>query len=151
VSIGTFQNQFGLNQSQPLVLWMFYYIFSLVCVIFFIIMQIILIVNTFEDLWPLSKILYFYIKVDLILGLMIFALGQVVQYVLADSVCSITKHYVDGLFFSTICSLISVMIIYKYWNSITRDDLEFSIGGKSHAWEIRDPLLTAEAMNVKTR
>ena len=86
---------------------------------------------------------------DLILGLLIFAVGQVVQYVLADSVCSITKHYVDGLFFSTICSLISVMIIYKYWNSITRDDLEFSIGGKTNAWEIRDPLLTAEAMNVK--
>ena len=83
------------------------------------------------------------------MGLAIFALGQVTEYNFSKSVCDLSKHYVDGLFFGTICSLISVMIIYKYWNSITRDDLEFSVGGKLNAWEIRDPLLTTEAMNVK--
>lgn len=86
---------------------------------------------------------------DLIIGLAIFALGQVLEYVFSVSICDITKHYVDGLFFGTICSLISVMIIYKYWNSITRDDLEFSVGGKLNAWEVRDPLLSTEAMTVK--
>ena len=86
---------------------------------------------------------------DLAIGLVIFSLGQVNEYVLSKSICDVTKHYIDGLFFGTICSLISVMIVYKYWNSITRDDLEFSIGGKLNAWEIRDPLLTTEAMTVK--
>lgn len=91
----------------------------------------------------------FHFTVDLVIGISIFALGQVLQYVLSKTICDITKHYVDGLFFGTICSLISVMIIYKYWNSITRDDLEFSVGGKLNAWEIRDPLLSTEAMTVK--
>jgi hypothetical protein len=149
VSIATFFSRFGLDDYQPSILWFFYYVFSLACVIFFVIMQFILIINTFEDYWPLSKINIIIKKVDLTLGLVIFALGQVIEYIFSKSVCELTKHYVDGLFFGTICSLISVMIIYKYWNSITRDDLEFSVGGKLNAWEIRDPLLTTEAMNVK--
>jgi hypothetical protein len=50
---------------------------------------------------------------------------------------------VDGLFFGTICSLLGVMMVYKFWHSITLDDLEFSVGGKANVWEIKeqyDPL-----------
>ena len=56
------------------------------------------------------------------------------------------KHYIDGYFFGTICTLLGVMMVYKYWDSITKEDLEFSVGGKSNVWEIRDPLLNDDAM-----
>ena len=87
--------------------------------------------------------------VDLFIGLIIFVLGQVCSYVLSGSICEISKHYIDGWFFATVSSLISVMIVYKYWDSITKDDLEFSVGGKLNEWEIRDPLLSSEAMSFK--
>ena len=38
------------------------------------------------------------------------------------------------------------MMIYKYWDSITREDLEFSVGIKGNTWEIKDPLLSDNAM-----
>lgn len=34
----------------------------------------------------------------------------------------------DGLFFANTLILLSVMMVYKYWDSITKDDLEFSVG-----------------------
>jgi hypothetical protein len=30
------------------------------------------------------------------------------------------------------------MMVYKYWDSITKEDLEFSVGGKANVWEIKD-------------
>jgi hypothetical protein len=30
------------------------------------------------------------------------------------------------------------MMVYKYWDSITGDDLEFSVGSKAGMWEIKD-------------
>ncbi len=57
------------------------------------------------------------------------------------------KHYIDGMFFGVICTLLSVMMVYKYWDSITREDLEFSIGSKSHVWEMKSPLLSDDALN----
>lgn len=56
------------------------------------------------------------------------------------------KHYIDGMFFGAICTLLGVMMVYKYWDSITKEDLEFSVGGKSNVWEIKDPLLNDDAM-----
>jgi len=35
------------------------------------------------------------------------------------------------------------MMVYKYWDSITREDLEFSVGSKAAVWEVKDPLLAA--------
>jgi hypothetical protein len=40
--------------------------------------------------------------------------------------------------------LLSVMMVYKYWDSITKEDLEFSVGSKQSVWEIKDPLLAPE-------
>lgn len=34
----------------------------------------------------------------------------------------------DGLFFANTLILLSVMMVYKYWDSITKEDLEFSVG-----------------------
>lgn len=56
----------------------------------------------------------------------------------SNPICQVALHYVDGVFFGTIALLLSVMMVYKYWDSITKEDLEFSIGGIPHAWELRD-------------
>jgi hypothetical protein len=45
------------------------------------------------------------------------------------------KHYLDGLFFGTTFNLLAVMMVYKYWDSITKEDLEFSIDTKHQEWQ----------------
>jgi hypothetical protein len=42
------------------------------------------------------------------------------------------------MFFAAICTLLSVMMVYKYWDSITKEDLEFSVGSKQNVWELKD-------------
>ncbi|KAF9231603.1 chitin synthase III catalytic subunit-domain-containing protein [Melanogaster broomeanus] len=44
--------------------------------------------------------------------------------------------------------LFAVMMVYKYWDSITREDLEFSVGSKAAVWEVKDPLLAASGPPV---
>jgi hypothetical protein len=56
------------------------------------------------------------------------------------------KHYLDGKFFAAIFNLLAVMMVYKFWDSITKEDLEFAVGCKTNTWEIRDPLLSDAAM-----
>ncbi|KAG8821274.1 Chitin synthase, class 7 [Serendipita sp. 399] len=56
-------------------------------------------------------------------------------------ICDAVKHYIDGLFFFTVCILLSVMMVYKYWDSITKEDLEFSVGSKAAVWEVKEPFL----------
>lgn len=36
-------------------------------------------------------------------------------------------------------------MVYKYWDSITKEDLEFSVGSKASVWELsaKDPLLNS--------
>ncbi|KAG1442536.1 hypothetical protein G6F56_011023 [Rhizopus delemar] len=32
------------------------------------------------------------------------------------------------------------MMVYKYWDSITKEDLEFSVGAKQNIWEIKESI-----------
>jgi hypothetical protein len=84
---------------------------------------------------------------DILFGFAFFVIGQVFQYVLSVDICEAAKHYVDGMFFGTICTLLSVMMVYKYWDSITKEDLEFSVGSKSNLWELKNPLLADDSLN----
>jgi len=65
----------------------------------------------------------------------------VLLFAFSVTICNAIQHYIDGLFFFTLCVLLSVMMVYKYWDSITREDLEFSVGSKAAVWEVKDPLL----------
>jgi len=77
---------------------------------------------------------------DIIFGVFFLVIGQVILYVFSSSICEAASHYLDGLFFATICNLLAVMMVYKYWDSITKEDLEFSVGVKPNNWEVKDLL-----------
>ncbi|PVU84665.1 hypothetical protein BB560_007294 [Smittium megazygosporum] len=129
VSIATFKNIAGLKSEKPIGIYIIYFIFNLLCLLVYVVSQIILVVNTLDEYWPLGNICF---------AVAFFVIGQVIQFTLSNSICVAIKHYVDGLFFTTICTLLSVMMIYKYWDSITKEDLEFSVGGKGNVWEVKD-------------
>ncbi|KAI9313583.1 chitin synthase III catalytic subunit-domain-containing protein [Dichotomocladium elegans] len=129
IAILTFLNIGPFSYQSPGALWAFMFIINGVCFIVYVISQIILVVNTLDDRWPLGDILF---------GFAFFAVGQVLMYVFSIVICDQVKHYVDGLFFGTICNLLAVMMVYKYWDSITKEDLEFSVGSKQNVWEVKE-------------
>ncbi|KAJ1921936.1 Chitin synthase, class 7 [Mycoemilia scoparia] len=131
VSIATFKSIAAFDKGHPIGLFIIYFIFNSICLIIYVILQIILVVNTLDEYWPLGNIL---------LSSVFFILGQVIMFFLSNKVCEGINHYVDGLFFGTICTLLAVMMVYKYWDSITKEDLEFSVGGKGNVWEVKELL-----------
>lgn len=106
------------------------FIFNAVCAVVYIVLQLILVIRTLDDRWPIG---------DIIFGTAFFAVAQVIQFGFSVTICDAVKHYLDGLFFSTLCNLLAVMMVYKYWDSITKEDLEFSVGSKASVWEVKEP------------
>ncbi|KAI0244872.1 Chitin synthase, class 7, partial [Massospora cicadina] len=67
-----------------------------------------------------------------------FVPGQAILHFLSTRICEFMGHYVDGMFFAVVCTLLSVMMVYKYWDSITMEDLEFSVSGNQNVWEVKE-------------
>lgn len=65
---------------------------------------------------------------DIFFGVIFFLLSQAILWYGSVQICQLAVHYVDGMFFSAIFSLLAVMMVYKYWDSITKEDLEFAVG-----------------------
>ncbi|KAL9109848.1 MAG: hypothetical protein Q9227_005551 [Pyrenula ochraceoflavens] len=146
VSLLTFKGWAGLSPTNTAGLFVVLYILNAICLFVYIIMQIILVVNTLQDRWPLG---------DIAFGIFFFVIGQVILYALGKTVCESVQHYLDGLFFATVCNLLAVMMVYKYWDSITKEDLEFSVGTKQNNWDVKEPFLgedekRASYMDVST-
>jgi hypothetical protein len=90
------------------------------------------VIRTLDDRWVIGDILF---------GVGFYAVGIVLLLAFSVTICDAVSHYIDGVFFFQLCMLFTVMMIYKYWDSITKEDLEFSVGSKVAVWEIKDPLL----------
>ncbi|KAF9164203.1 Chitin synthase, class 7 [Actinomortierella ambigua] len=131
LSIATFKDLGPFKREAPIALWIVFFIFNGAAFLIYVILQIVLVVNTLDDRWPLGDIMF---------GVLFFATGQVILYVFSVDICNFAKHYIDGLFFGTIATLLSVMMVYKYWDSITKEDLEFSVGSKQNVWEVKELL-----------
>ncbi|KIM52140.1 hypothetical protein SCLCIDRAFT_1224018 [Scleroderma citrinum Foug A] len=133
VAIATFKSFAGFSPTKTTGLFVVYLIWPIFCVTTYTLSQLVLVFRTLDDRWPLG---------DIIFGIAFYTVAQVLLFAFSINICNAIKHYLDGLFFFTLCVLLSVMMVYKYWDSITREDLEFSVGSKLAVWEVKDPLLT---------
>lgn len=104
VSLLTFKGWAGLSPTNTVGLFVVVYIFNAIFLFVYIVMQIILVVNTLQDRWPLFHISF---------GVFFFVIGQILLYVFSEKICENVEHYLDGLFFATICNLLGVMMVYK--------------------------------------
>lgn len=109
VSILTFQDKAGLSPTNTAGLFVVLYLLNGICLLIYVIMQFILVLNTLQDRWPLGELAF---------GTFFFIIGQVILYVFSEAICEGVQHYLDGLFFTTICNLLAVMMVYKVSNLI---------------------------------
>jgi hypothetical protein len=110
IAIATFQSFAGFSFSKPIGLWIIYILWPLICVSIYVVSQLILVFRTLDDRWPIG---------DIIFGAAFFTIAQVLLFAFSETICDAIKHYIDGVFFFTLCMLLSVMMVYKYWDSIT--------------------------------
>lgn len=53
---------------------------------------------------------------------LLFAIGQIFNYVISVHLCSATDGRINGALFETFFTLLSVVMIWTFWSSITEDD-----------------------------
>jgi hypothetical protein len=104
VSLCTFNGWGSLGPRNTVGMFVVTYIVNALCIAVYVAMQILLVVNTLEDRWPLGHITF---------GVLVFIIGQVLLYVFSETICDNVQHYMDGLFFATLCNLLAVMMVYK--------------------------------------
>ncbi|KAF6749585.1 chitin synthase export chaperone [Ephemerocybe angulata] len=112
----------GFKYDKPIALWVVYILWPLICTVVYVVSQLILVFRTLEDRWPIG---------DVIFGAAFWTIAQVLLFAFSVTICDAIKHYIDGLFFFTLCILLSVMMVYKI----------------AAAWKVEDPLLTSAPMD----
>ncbi|ODQ63407.1 hypothetical protein NADFUDRAFT_84526 [Nadsonia fulvescens var. elongata DSM 6958] len=134
ISLVTFQSWGGsaMNSTNNTTgLFVVAYLLNAIFVFIYCASQVFLVIFTLGELWPLGAIG---------LGLFFFCVGQVLLYGFSSTICSNVHHYLDGIFFATVCNTFAVMMIYKFWDMITKEDLEFSVSTKENPWEVQEYL-----------
>jgi len=53
---------------------------------------------------------------------LLFAIGQIFDYVVSIHICNGTNGKIDGALFETLFTLLSVVTVWIFWSSITEDD-----------------------------
>lgn len=104
ISLATFMGWAGLGPTNTVGLFVVLYLLNAIQLFVYIVMQVLLVVRTLHDRWPLGHIAF---------GVFFFVVGQVLLYAVSTEICDGMSHYLDGLFFATICNLLGVMMVYK--------------------------------------
>jgi hypothetical protein len=104
IALLTFKSWAGLSPESTVGLFVVVYIFSAIFLFVYIVMQVMLVVGTLQERWPLWHIGF---------GVAAFVIGQVLLYAFSEIICSNVQHYMDGLFFATLLNLLAVMMVYK--------------------------------------
>lgn len=129
IAAATFKNAVGFSTRSPLPLFIVHLIFPAAAVLIYICLQLFLVFKTLQDRWPIG---------DIIFGTAFYGIGLGLLFGFSVKICTAVTHYIDGLFFATLCVLLAVMMVYKYWDSITKEDLEFSVGSRQGVWKVED-------------
>ena len=125
-SVLTFNGSFP--KDKPLILFILFFVVNGAEILIYFLMQVFLVITVLDEKWPLGAILF---------GAAFYIIGVVSEFVFAREICELCGHYIDGLFFGVTFILLAVMMVYKYWDSITKEDLEFSVGKNQTVWEIK--------------
>lgn len=104
VSLLTFKGWAGLSPDSTIGLFVVVYIFSAIFLFVYIVMQIMLVLGTLQERWPMWHIGF---------GVAAFVIGQILLYAFSETICDNVQHYMDGLFFATLLNLLAVMMVYK--------------------------------------
>jgi hypothetical protein len=110
ISLATFKGWAGLGPNNTVGLFVVLYLLNAIQLFVYVAMQILLVTRTLQDRWPLG---------DIALGVFFFVVGQVLLYAFSSKLCTAISHYLDGLFFATVCNLLGVMMVYKVSYSFT--------------------------------
>ncbi|CAI9631391.1 hypothetical protein GT037_003254 [Alternaria burnsii] len=99
--------------NQAYALYTLYQLVPLVFIVIFFCLEAFLVLRILGERKPM---LY------LLAAALLFAISQIFQYVISVHICNGTDGKINGGLFSTLFTLLSVVMIWVFWSSITEDD-----------------------------
>ena len=111
-----FTNYWDSSYEPPnrnIALYVLYQLMPLIFVVAFYVLEAILVLRILGETRPM---------IYLTAAGVLFAIGQVFNYVVSRYICDGTNGKIDGAMFETLFTLLSVVLVWIFWSSITEDD-----------------------------
>ncbi|KAH8794574.1 chitin synthase III catalytic subunit [Hyaloscypha sp. PMI_1271] len=109
---GHFDSSLSGN-NRNIALYVLYQLAPLVFLFVFFVLETVLVIRVLGERKPM---------IYLVSAALLFALGQIFNYVVSVHICNGTHGKIDGALFETLFTLLSVVMIWVFWSSITEDD-----------------------------
>lgn len=105
--------------NRNIALYVLYQLVPLIFLVAFYVLETILVLRVLGEIRPM---------IWLTAAAILFAAGQVFNYVASKYICDGTSGKIDGALFQTLFTLLSVVMIWIFWASITEDDWPTPVG-----------------------
>ncbi|KAL8727108.1 MAG: hypothetical protein Q9181_005827 [Wetmoreana brouardii] len=111
------------GQNRNIGLYVLYQLAPLLFLAGFFILETVLVLRVLGERKPM---LY------LLAAALLFAIGQIFQYVISTHICSGTNGKINGALFETLFTLLAVVMTWVFWSSITEDDWPTPVTGGTY-------------------
>lgn len=101
------------DPNRNIGLYVLYQLAPLVFLFVFFCLESFLVLRVLEEWKPM---------IYLVAAALLFAIGQIFNYVISTHICQGTHGKIDGALFETLFTLLSVVTIWYFWSSITEDE-----------------------------
>ncbi|KAL0940791.1 chitin synthase export chaperone [Colletotrichum truncatum] len=105
--------------NRHIALYVLYQLAPLVFLVAFFVLEAILVIRILGEMRPM---------IYLAAALVLFAIGQIFNYVVSPHICNGTAGKIDGSLFQTLFTLLAVATVWIFWSSITEDDWPMPVG-----------------------
>lgn len=99
--------------NRHIALYVLYQLVPLIFIVAFFVLEAILVLRVLGEVRPMAY---------LVAAAVLFALGQIFNYTISPYICNGTSGKIDGSLFETLFTLLSVVMVWIFWSSITEDD-----------------------------
>lgn len=101
------------SNNRNIALYVLYQLAPLVFLFVFFALETLLVIRVLGERKPM---------IYLTAAALLFAIGQIFNYVVSIHICNGTHGKINGAMFETLFTLLSVFMIWVFWSSITEDD-----------------------------
>lgn len=105
--------------NRHIALYVLYQLAPLIFLVAFFVLEAVLVLRVLGETRPM---------IYLTGAALLFALGQIFNYVVSHYICSGTSGKIDGSFLETLFTLLAVVMVWAFWSSITEDDWPMPVG-----------------------
>ncbi|KAF5965055.1 chitin synthase export chaperone [Fusarium coicis] len=110
---GYWDASYDAPRNRNIALYVLYQLVPLILLVAFLVLEAILVIRILGETRPM---------IYLAAAALLFAIGQVFNYAISKYICDGTSGKIDGALFQTLFTLLSVIMVWVFWSSITEDD-----------------------------